>query len=274
MIDSGIPQLLVARLTTTATLAAMRAGELLRKGFGSSFQIDSKEGRHNIVTEYDKLCEKEIIEFIGEQFPEHTFLAEESGSSRENPNAIQWIIDPLDGTVNFAYNIPLFSVSIAAAYQGEVLAAVIYNPMLEELFIAEKGKGAFLNGVPLKVSKVSVLDHAMFATGFPYNTNENPLQCVEKFVHFIRMGVPIRRIGSAALDLAYLAAGRFDAFWEVSLKPWDYAAGKLLVEEAGGKLTTIDGKVCHELKESSIAASNGVLHEQFLSHLKTEEEHG
>jgi myo-inositol-1(or 4)-monophosphatase len=166
----------------------------------------------------------------------------------------------LDGTVNFAHGIPLFSVSIAAVADNEVLASCVFQPMTQELFWAEKGQGAYLNGNKLNVTANTSLDNAILSTGFPYNVNEDPLHCIETFSKMARKGIPLRRLGSAAIDLAYVAAGRFDAFWEVSLQPWDFAGGKLLVEEAGGKVTQYDGKPCDLFKATTILATNGLLH--------------
>lgn len=264
-----LPNLLRSRLTMVATLAALKAGEMLRKGFGTEMNFTTKEGRHNLVTEWDQKAENVIIDFIKSHFPQHAFIAEESGESGEVKEGIQWIIDPIDGTVNFAHKIPMFSVSIAASIQSDVLAGVVYNPIDHELFIAEKGNGAYLNGSRLKVTETAVLDSAICGTGFPYNVHENPLSCLDHFTTFAKMGIPIRRIGSAALDLAYLAAGRFDGFWEVSLRPWDYAAGKLLIEEAGGKFTNFSGEPYEALEEGPIVASNGILHDQILKNIKT-----
>ncbi len=266
----NLPNVLVSRLSNVAALAAMRGGEILKRGFGSSFEITSKQGRHDLVTEYDTMVEDAIIEFIRGHFPEHNFLAEEGGANGNNSSAITWIIDPLDGTVNFAHNIPMFAVSIAAAFEGTILSAAICNPMVGELFTAEKGNGAYLNGAKLKVTDTEQLSHCIAATGFPYNTYENPLHCIEHFTYMAKLGIPLRRIGSAALDLAYMAAGRVDCFWEVSLKPWDYAAGKLLVEEAGGILTDFAGNPYDEIIEGPIIASNGKVHDQLVDHFKNE----
>lgn len=266
-----LPHLLRSRLTLVATLAALRAGDILRKGFGTPMKFETKEGRHNIVTEWDKKAEETIIKAIKTQFPDHSFLAEESGESGQK-GGIQWIIDPLDGTVNFAHKIPMFSVSIAACNQNEILAGVIYNPMVEELFIAEKDSGAYLNGEKLKVTETAILDSAIAATGFPYNVHENPLYCLDHFQSFASMGIPLRRIGSAAIDLAYVAAGRFDSFWEVSLSPWDYAAGKLIIEEAGGQFSNFEGKPLQELTESPVIASNRILHDQVVKRIKASTE--
>lgn len=265
--DLDLPNLLRSRLTLVATLAALRAGEILRKGFGTPMKFETKEGRHNLVTEWDNKAEESIIESIKAHFPDHAFLAEESGESGKK-GGIQWIIDPLDGTVNFAHKIPMFSISIAAVSQNDVLSGVVYNPMMEELFIAEKEHGAYLNGERIKVTETAVLDSAIAATGFPYNVHENPLCCLDHFQSFASMGIPLRRIGSAAIDLSYVAAGRFDAFWEVSLNPWDYAAAKLIIEEAGGQITNFEGKPYKTLEEGPIIASNGILHDQVAKRIK------
>jgi len=263
-----LPNLLRSRLTMVATMAALKAGELLKKGFGTETDFKTKEGRHNLVTEWDNKAEHTIIDFIKTHFPQHGFLAEESGESGIVKEGIQWIIDPLDGTVNFVHSIPMFSVSIAASVQNELLCGVVYNPMVEELFIAEKDNGAYLNGTRLHVTETAVLDSAICATGFPYNVHENPLCCLDHFNTFAKMGIPLRRIGSAALDLAYVAAGRFDGFWEVSLRPWDYAAGRLLIEEAGGTVTNFQGEPYKKFDEGPIVATNGILHDQILKNIK------
>ena len=266
--ELDLPNLLRSRLTMIATLAALQAGAALKKGFGDEMKFDTKEGRHNLVTEWDKKVENQIIEFIKSHFPQHGFLAEESGESGGGQEAITWIIDPLDGTVNFVHKIPMFSVSIAASFQSEILSGVVYNPMVDELFVAEKDQGAYLNGQRLKVTTTAVLDSTIAATGFPYNTHENPLCCLDHFNNFAKIGIPIRRIGSAAIDLAYVAAGRYDSFWEVSLRPWDFAAGKLLVEEAGGQFTDFEGNPFSSLEEGPVIASNGILHEQMVKNIK------
>lgn len=266
--DIDLPKILRSRLTVTATNAALKAGHMVKQSFGSKVSFSVKEGRHNIVTEMDKKIEEEIIAMIKLQFPEHSFLAEESGESGEE-GKIKWIIDPIDGTLNYAHQIPLFCVSIAAAFGSEILSGVIYNPMTEELFIAEKGFGAYLNGEKLKVSQTAILDSAVLATGFPYNVHENPLNCLDHFITFSKVGLPIRKIGSAALNLGYLAAGRYDAFWATSLHPWDYSAGKLLLEEAGGQMTNFSGEPINNLNETPIIASNGVLHSQMLKNIQS-----
>ncbi len=255
-----------SELTFIAVQAALKAGELLEKGFGTSFKISSKPGRQNLVTEYDKASEKMIKAMILDAFPSHAILAEESGS--EGKNTVQWIVDPLDGTVNFAHSIPIFSVSIGVAVEGKLVTGVVFAPMLNELFIAQEGQGAYLNDVRLKVTATDTLAAAFIATGFPYNADENPLHCIDSFAHMTKLGVPTRRLGSAAIDLAYVAAGRFDAFWEVSLEPWDVAAGKLLVQEAGGKVSQYDGSERDVFNSKTVLASNGHLHDHMIKELE------
>ncbi len=259
-------------LTVVAIQAALKAGEILRRGFQTHFQVTSKPGIHNLVTEYDNAAEKSIISTILQHYPSHSILAEESGEEHTKQGAdVLWIIDPLDGTVNFAHQIPVFSVSIAVAVHQDVYIGVIYNPLLHELFVAEKAKGAYLNGERLRVSSVDQLIKAFMATGFPYNVNTNPMHCIDRFAEMQAKGIPIRRQGSAALDLAYVAAGRFDAFWELNLNAWDIAAGKLLVEEAGGKVTQYDGSKFSIFSDKMLLATNGHLHDLMIEHLSRQE---
>jgi len=257
-----------SELSCIAIQAAMQAGSLLRSGFGTDFKIASKPGHQNLVTEYDKAAEECIIAAIHHHYPSHRILAEESGETHAGKSAVLWIIDPLDGTVNFAHGIPLFSVSIAACIDQEIVSGVVFQPMTQELFSATKGKGAYLNGKPIHVSKVTSFDRALLSTGFPYNVDQDPMHCVEKFAQMQLKGVPIRRLGSAALDLAYVAAGRCDAFWEVGLHPWDMAAGKLLVEEAGGKVSHWNAQPHKIFGYETILATNALLHRAMLEHLK------
>lgn len=255
--------------THVATLAAMEAGDLLTSGFGTHFHISSKEGKQNLVTEYDEASQKLIIEKIKGFFPDHSFLAEEGDAAKTRPtDQILWIIDPLDGTVNYAHGIPIFAVSIAAARGKEIISGVVYHPMSGELFIAQKGFGSYLNGKKISVTKTDSLDRALLATGFPYDVDKNPLQCIDRFTKMVKMGLPVRRLGVASLDMAYVAAGRFDIFWEVGLHPWDMAAGKLLIEEAGGKVTHYDGTEHQIYSYLPILASNGLLHDKMSEFLK------
>lgn len=258
-----------SELTNMAIDTALEAGKILHEGFGTNFKISSKEGRNNLVTEYDLKSEKFIIDKLHTAFPEHNFLAEESGISEFNNNSdeITWVIDPLDGTVNFAHNLPVFSVSIAACRGREILSGVIYQPILDELFVAEKGKGSFMNGSAIHVSSSDKFPAAFLVTGFPYNVNSNPRYCIDSFVDIILEGIPIRRLGSAAMDLAYVACGRFDGFFEINLKPWDVAAGVLLVNEAGGKVTQYDNSK-YWITEQSILATNGIIHNDIYNVLK------
>lgn len=257
-----------ADLCSIATQAALLAGNLLAKGYGTTFTIEGKAGgTQNLVTEYDHASEKLIIDFLKEKTPGCAFLAEESGSTPSQSNKdspLLWIIDPLDGTVNFAHQIPFFCVTIAAVWNGEIVAGVAYHPLLKDLFTALKGEGAFLNGRRLHVSNASTPEQAMMATGFPTNVEDNPEHCIEHFTHMLHKGFPIRRLGSAVLDLAYVAAGRFDAFWEITLHPWDMAAGRLMVEEAGGRVTDYHGQKINPLHSSHIIATNGLLHPLML----------
>jgi len=253
-------------LEKCAVEAALKAGNILREGFGSTFKISNKSGINNLVTEYDFKAENAIIDTIKSYFPEHKFLAEETGSTGKEDSDFQWIIDPLDGTVNFAHAIPIFSVSIAVRKGKDILCGIIYNPMLDELFVAKTGHGAFLNGNQIQVSQTENINRALLVTGFPYNVNENPHNCVDTFVNIVQSGIPIRRLGSAALDLAYVAAGRFDGFWESSLFPWDMAAGYLLVREAGGTITQYDGENFW-IDSQTILATNGVIHNQILERI-------
>lgn len=248
-----------SHLTLIAMEAALQAGDLLRKGFGTSFSISSKEGKHNLVTEYDYLAEKTILDFIKKQVPNSHFLAEESGKTGTEEGFL-WIVDPLDGTVNFAHQIPFFCVSIAVEKKGKVIAGVVFDPIHQELFVAEEKKGAFFNGKKITVSPIADLQKAMLSTGFPYNLSENPFHCIEHFTDILKIGIPVRRIGAAALELAYIASGRIDGFFEVGLAPWDCAAGKLLVEEAGGIVTHWDQLPFNIHSHRPIFASNGHIH--------------
>lgn len=251
-------------ITLIGIEAALLGGEILRQGFGTHFSISSKSGKHNLVTEYDHRSEKAILDFLSLHVPDSRFLAEESGETGSEGKWI-WIVDPLDGTVNFAHQIPHFSVSIAAEKEGEIISGIIYQPITHELFVAEKGKGAFFNGKPIAVSETASIDQSILATGFPYNLAENPFHCIDHFIHILRMGVPIRRLGSAAIDMAYTASGRFEGFFEVELGPWDVAAGKLIVEEAGGTITSWKGQPFDIRSRGAILATNGRIHEKTLS---------
>jgi myo-inositol-1(or 4)-monophosphatase len=244
-----------------AVEAARAAGRILKERADSVGKIEYK-GEIDPVTEIDLLCEKAVIDRIQKAFPGHAFLAEESGDTQGDADHL-WIIDPLDGTVNYAHGYPAYCVSIGYQCKGEVAVGVVYNPCLNELFVAEKGQGATLNGKPIAVSPVTELKQSLLATGFPYDINESPDNNLDNFRNFITACQAIRRPGSAALDLCYTAMGRFEGFWELKLHPWDYAAGWLLVEEAGGTMTRFDGSP-FQMGDRSILASNGHIHQAMV----------
>ncbi len=242
-----------------AILAALSAGELLKKGFRSSLSISNKEGKQNLVTQYDLLSEQMLMERIQKEYKDHSFLTEESGL-HEAKSEWTWVIDPLDGTVNFAKGIPCFAVSIALFFRKEPVMGTIFHPLTQELFVAEKGKGAFLNGQHIQVSSTSSFENSFLATGLPYNVHENPLDCLHTLSTIAQTGAPIRRLGAACIDLAYVACGRFDAFWEVVLQPWDFAAASLLVQEAGGIISNYAGNPLDPFLPSPVIGGNPAMH--------------
>jgi len=244
-----------------AVEAARAAGRILKERADSVGEIEYK-GEIDPVTEIDLLCEKAVIDRIQKTFPNHAFLAEESGDTEGDVDHL-WIIDPLDGTVNYAHGYPAYCVSIGYQCKGEVAVGVVYNPCLDELFIAERGQGATLNGKPIAVSPIADLKQSLLATGFPYDINESSDNNLDNFQKFITACQAIRRPGSAALDLCYTAMGRFEGFWEMKLHPWDYAAGWLLIEEAGGKVTRFDGSP-FQMGDRSVLASNGYIHQSMV----------
>ena len=241
---------------------ARDAGNVLVDRLGRALQVSNK-GAIDLVTEADLASEKLIIERIRSHYPRHAILAEESGSSEDsrNPSAAEWkwIIDPLDGTTNYAHGYPCFCVSIGVERAGKLELGVVYDPMRNEMFAAERGQGATLNARPVRVSKVDDLGRAMLCTGFPYNVRERP-DFARDFTNFTMHAQAVRRDGSAALDLAYIACGRFDGFWEDGLNPWDLAAGVLLIEEAGGKVTDFNGTAL-DIYSAKVMASNGLIHD-------------
>ena len=248
-----------------AVAAALSAGRIQKERAGRIGEIQYKS-EIDPVTEVDLLCEKEIIASIKKQFPGHAFLAEESGAMEGDADHL-WIIDPLDGTVNYAHGYPCYCVSIGYQRKGEVVVGVVYNPCLDELFVAEKGSGATLNGKPIAVSTTTDLKKSLLATGFAYDINESSDNNLDHFQNFIKACQAIRRPGSAAMDLCYTAMGRFEGFWELKLHPWDYAAGWLMIEEAGGKVTRCDGSP-FEMGDRSILTSNGHIHQAMVDVLQ------
>lgn len=248
----------------TTLLHAVQAGAAqLQHYFNGRFEISNKEGANNLVTEADHAAEKAIIEVIQNNHPDHFILSEETGEIQSN-SSIKWIIDPIDGTVNFANGIPICCVSIGVEKEGEMILGAVYNPFMNELFMAEKGAGATLNQKPIKVSTKNELLHSCLVTGFPYTYTQSPNGPLEVFEKFIRKGVPVRRLGSAAIDLCWVAAGRFDGFFEHSLQAWDSAAGFLMVTEAGGTVTDFEGKV-YSPYQPHLVATNGSIHHELLT---------
>ena len=245
-------------------IEAVQAGAaILKEYFYKEFTIAHKEGKNNLVTEADVKAEKAIISVIENKFPAHSILCEEEGSV-QNESDYKWIIDPIDGTVNFAHGVPICCVSVAVEYLGEVIMGAVYNPLMNEFFVAEKDKGATLNDKKINVSTKDDFTKAFIVTGFPYKYPEGekgPLYTIDKL---LKMGLPIRRLGSAALDLCWVAAGRFDCYYEHHLEPWDSAAGALIVLEAGGTVSSFTGEKFTPYK-SGVVATNGKLQNDIIS---------
>ena len=249
----------------TAVRAAKAAGKLLRQSFAKEIRIEYK-GAVNLVTEADRAAEAVIVETIRRWFPDHRFLAEEGGEyapAGPAESIHKWIIDPLDGTTNFAHTFPMFCVSIALETRGEVVLGIVYDPLHEELFMAEFGRGVTLNGRPIHVSKVEKLNGSLLVTGFAYDVRENRVNNLDHFGNFSMRAQGVRRTGSAALDLCYVACGRLDGFWEMKLSPWDTAAGQLIVREAGGRVTTFSGEP-YSIDMKEILATNGKIHSEMI----------
>ena len=247
-----------AALRDAASEWAREAGAVLLEGYGKTHAPEHK-GRVDLVTEYDRRSETLLLARVRERFPNHEILAEESGE-HEASGPVRWLIDPLDGTTNYAHNYPFFAVSIGAESSDGLVTGVVYDPVRDELFAAARGKGATLNGRPIRVTGAARLEDALLVTGFPYAIREHPEPALALFRAFLLRAQGIRRDGSAALNLCYLACGRFDGFWEEDLSPWDMAAGVLIVREAGGLVTDWDGGA-FRLDGRRILASNGALHE-------------
>jgi myo-inositol-1(or 4)-monophosphatase len=249
-------------LKTTLIKAAERAGGILKQYYGSNFKVSNKEGVNNLVTEADHEAEKAIIDIIRGDYPDHYILSEESGDMPTD-STYKWIIDPLDGTVNFAHGLPICCVSIGLEQEGEMFMGAVYNPFFNEFYFAQKGYGATLNNEIIHVSDETQVEKACLVTGFPYTYLDEPNGPLEVFSRLIRKGVPVRRLGSAAMDLCWVAAGRFDGFYEHKLNAWDSAAGFLIVKEAGGKVTDFKG-VLYSPYQSQIVATNGKIHAELL----------
>ena len=251
-------------LREAATEFARDAGAIVREGYGRIHAPEHK-GRIDLVTEFDKRSEARLLARIAERFPGHGVLAEESGAHAGGEGArVRWVLDPLDGTTNFAHNYPFFGVSVGAELDGEVVAGAVYDPVRDEMFAAARGGGATLNGAPIRVSACAGIEDALLVTGFPYDVREFPERHVPLFQEFLVRAQGIRRDGSAALNLCYLAMGRFDGFWEGNLSPWDVAAGSLIVREAGGMLSDYAGGPFH-IAGRQICAANPALHAEMLA---------
>lgn len=244
-----------------AIRAAKEAGRIQSLHCGQPNRVEYK-GEINPVTEVDRLCEQTLVRLIGEAFPDHDILTEETAFEQKG-SPFRWVLDPLDGTTNYLHGYPYFAVSVGLEIDGEIRTGVAYDPIRDELFWAEKGKGAFLNGMKLAVSQTDRLGQSLLCTGFPYNVRERVDFYLSFFRQFLLKSLAVRRPGSAVLDLCYLAAGRFDGFWELELQPWDVAAGSLIVVEAGGKVTGLRGQP-FSIYSREMVASNGLIHEEML----------
>ncbi|MEZ4705127.1 MAG: inositol monophosphatase family protein [Bdellovibrionota bacterium] len=258
----------IKEIERVALEAARKASALVKKhSLKRDFETRLK-GESDLVTTADVASEKVVKSIILKHFPDHHILAEESDHNVKLNHGSVWIIDPIDGTTNFSHGFPVFGISIAYVWKGQIWMGVIQHPLWKETYHAVRGQGAFLNGNPISVSKTSKLSQALLATGFPYNRKESNENNMAEFVTFELNSRCVRRPGSAAMDLAQVACGRFDAFWEPGLHPWDVAAGILLVEEAGGKVTDYDGKKIKDLWNRQIVASNKKLHPSMITTLQ------
>ncbi len=254
------------RLKETAIEAAKTAASILNDYARNGFRVEYKD-QVNLVTDADRRSEQAIIDVIRKPFPTHRVLAEERGEQAGSDLEYQWVIDPLDGTTNFAHGYPAYCVSIGVEYRGNPILGIVLDPTRQELFLAEAGCGASLNGTPLHVSRTSTLNSALLVTGFAYDIRESPENNLNHFSRFALRAQGMRRTGTAALDLCYVAAGRFDGFWELKLHPWDTAAGLIMVLEAGGLVTGFNGEP-FSIHQQAIVASNGLIHEEMLEVLR------
>jgi myo-inositol-1(or 4)-monophosphatase len=256
-----------AELLDLATTAAQRAADLLVDGFGRArATVETKSTATDMVSEMDRASERLIVSTLLAARPDDGVVAEEGGAT-PGTSGLRWVIDPLDGTTNYAHGLPVFGVSIALETERRIVLGVVYDPTRDELFVGERGGGATLNDAPVRVSATAALGEALLVTGFPYNIRETRDTNLAEYAAFSVRARAVRRLGSAVIDLAYVACGRFDGFWELTLGAWDVAAGGLLVEEAGGALTGIDGGPM-DVDAPTLVASNGRIHEQILRVLK------
>ena len=255
------------RYLGAATEIVLRAGEIMLEHVGREFRVD-KKGTIDLVTEVDIAIERMFRAVVAERFPTHEILAEEFGGRADVPAGPCWVFDPIDGTTNFAHGLPIFCASLALEIDGAAQVGAVYDPNRKELFTAERGRGAALNGKPIRVSAAADLVDALLVTGFPYDVHARVEEVVGLFGKFIGQARAVRRLGSAAIDLCYVAAGRMDGFWEGDLKAWDISAGALIVAEAGGRVTTLDGQPFAS-REGNVLASNGLLHDAMLEVIRT-----
>ena len=273
MADPLPPQFLA-----TAIEAVLHAGDVQMAHLGRDIRIDKKSAI-DLVTEIDIEIERQFREMIAERFPDHLVLGEEFGSgsgpadlstgalAKVEAGHYTWVFDPIDGTTNYAHGLPIFCSSLALEIAGEAVVGAIYDPNRRELFTAERGQGAWMNGVPLRVSRTSALIDSLLVTGFHYDIHKNRADLMELFSAMLGRARAVRRLGSAAIDLCYVAAGRFDGFWEKQLHAWDVAAGALIVAEAGGMVTTMDGSA-HQSRKGSVLATNGLIHQEMLDKIR------
>ena len=259
----------MVKIKEVAAEAAKKAGRLALSNMGHPGKISHKSGFGDLVTETDKQCEALVIGIIKKHFSDHAILGEESGGNASE-EGVSWVIDPIDGTTNYAHSFPFFCTSIGVRVDGDTCIGVVYDPSRDELFVAEKGKGAFLNDKKISVSDIPLVKRSLVATGFAYQVSRK-MEMLPYFRLMLIQAQAVRRAGSAALDLCYVACGRFDGFWEFGLKPWDTAAGDLLVREAGGTVTTLEGDSYDPFKEK-IVASNGTIHKEMLNLLNSSQE--
>lgn len=255
------------QLTEVAVLAARQAGRILLDFSQHTFEIHQKTQSINLVTEADLRSEEAIIGSIRKAFPDHQILSEEQGMQDIPANPIKWIIDPLDGTTNFAHGFPLYNVSIGVEYQGTCVIGIVYDPTRDELFVGQQGLGTTLNGHPIHVSATTKLSEALLVTGFAYDVQTAQDNNLKEFGAFTLRARGIRRTGTAAIDLCYIACGRFDGFWELHLNPWDTAAGKVIVEEAGGTLTNYHNEP-YSIYGQTLIATNSLIHQEMVEVLK------
>jgi myo-inositol-1(or 4)-monophosphatase len=269
--DGPSPQIDLAAVKRAGVAAAYQAADVLLTRFGNVFRV-MKKGAIDLVTDADLASEERILQVIRSRFPDHGILAEESGRNATD-SPCTWIVDPLDGTTNYAHGINLYAVSIAFAVEGSVVIGIVLHPATGELFTAIAGRGAALNERSIRVSQVPRLTDSLLATGFPYDARENPAPIVSRLTRCLKAAQGVRRLGSAALDLCHVACGRYDGFWEERLKPWDTAAGMLIAREAGARITDFSNRP-YTPDSQEILATNGCIHDRMLELLAEEPQEG